>query len=53
MNGFEFQAFYDTGMVPERFWPEEEAKLGDKYARGDITIEEFEHSLEAMMGFPA
>jgi hypothetical protein len=53
MDDYEYQSFYDTGRMPERFWPEEEAKLQADYADDKITQQELEDSLEAMMGFPA
>lgn len=53
MNGFEYQRFYDTGMMPERFWPKEIAKMQENFGEGKIDLHELEDGLEAMMGFPA
>lgn len=51
MNAFEYQRFYDTGMMPERFWPSEIARLREDFAADRIGLQELEDSLEAMMGF--
>lgn len=51
MNGFEYQAFYDTGKMPERFWLEEIDKLRRALLLEEITLDEYEDALEGMMGF--
>lgn len=51
MSSSEFQAFHDSGRMPERFWPEEIAKLKDEYVQELITLEEYEDAHEDMMGF--
>lgn len=50
MDAYEYQTFYDRGLMPERFWPEEIAVLRNKFARDDISLGEFEDSLDEMMG---
>lgn len=48
MDGWEYQKFYDYGLMPERFWPEEEAKLKAQYLADEITLEEYEQQLEGL-----
>ncbi len=49
MNGVEYQHFYDCGLMPERFWPEEIDRLRNEYANEKITLQEYEDELDDMM----
>jgi hypothetical protein len=50
MNGFEYQRFYDCGVMPPRFWDGEIIGLKEKFLRGELTVQELEDSLDDMMG---
>ena len=49
MNAWEYQAFYDYGLMPERFWPQEIEKLKAKYLADEIDLAEFEDALEGLL----
>lgn len=52
MDDFEFQAYYDTGIIPERFWDEEIRRFKRMYLNDEIDIVEFECRLHVLMGIP-
>jgi hypothetical protein len=49
MDGFEYQRMYDTGVMPERFWPEEIEKLKVAYMKDEIGVTELEAALGDLM----
>jgi hypothetical protein len=49
MTTREYQHFYDCGLMPERFWPEEIVRLRERFARGEITLQELDDLLDDMM----
>jgi hypothetical protein len=50
MSSSEYDAMYGWGEYPERFWPEEIAKLREEYAADRLALKDFEDSLDDMMG---
>lgn len=50
MSSNEYQRYYDCGLMPWRFWPEEFAKLREAFAQGELTLEALEDSLDDTMG---
>ena len=52
MTGVEYQSFYDCGYMPERFWPEEIARLRDEFADDKIDAQTLDDALDDLMRPP-
>lgn len=48
MSSSEYQSYYDCGLMPERFWPEEVEKLRVRYLADEIDLSYFEKELEGL-----